>query len=139
MSSSLSLSTHSVLASDLGGQELAYDLFRRASEIDLGPNMKTSDAGIHAASLGGTWQAVVNGFGGVRMMGGNLRISPMLPEAWSDLRFSINWKSEILDVQAFRNQVTITRRTPTLEPLIIEVYGESREIQETFTSEVMSV
>lgn len=137
--SSLSLSTHSVLASDLGDQELAYDLFRRASEIDLGPNMKTSDAGIHAASLGGIWQAVVNGFGGVRMTGGKLRISPMLPKAWSSLNFSINWKNETLDVHASRNQVIITRRTPTLEPLVIEVYGESREIEETFTSEVLSV
>lgn len=137
--SSLSLSTHSVLASDLGDQELAYDLFRRASEIDLGPNMKTSDAGIHAASLGGIWQAVVNGFGGVRMTGGNLRISPMLPKAWNALAYSIDWKGETLDVHASQEQVTITRRTPSTEPLIIEVYGEQREITDTFTSEVLSV
>ncbi len=137
--SSLSLSTHSVLASDLGDQELAYDLFRRASEIDLGPNMKTSDAGIHAASLGGIWQAVVNGFGGVRMTGGNLRISPMLPKAWNALTYSIDWKGETLNVQASQDQVTITRRTPSTEPLVIEVYGETREITDTFTSEVLSV
>lgn len=137
--SSLSLSTHSVLASDLGDQELAYDLFRRASEIDLGPNMKTSDAGIHAASLGGIWQAVVNGFGGVRMTGGNLRISPMLPQAWNALTYSIDWKGERLDVHAFQDRVTITRRTPSTEPLKIEVYGETREITDTFTSEVLSV
>lgn len=137
--SSLSLSTHSVLASDLGDQELAYDLFRRASEIDLGPNMKTSDAGIHAASLGGIWQAVVNGFGGVRMTGGNLRISPMLPKAWSTLTYAIDWKGETLDVQASQDQVTITRRTPSTKPLVIEVYGETREITDTFTSEVLSV
>lgn len=137
--SSLSLSTHSVLASDLGDQELAYDLFRRASEIDLGPNMKTSDAGIHAASLGGIWQAVVNGFGGVRMTGGNLRISPMLPKAWNTLRFSIDWKGETLDVRASQNQVIIERRNPSREPLSVEVYGETREITDSFTSEVLSV
>ncbi|MGL4904663.1 MAG: hypothetical protein ACRC34_04120, partial [Cetobacterium sp.] len=57
--SSLSLSTHCVLASDMNDKEMAYDLFRRASEIDLGPNMKSSDHGIHAASLGGIWQCIV--------------------------------------------------------------------------------
>ncbi|OGX79590.1 trehalase [Exiguobacterium sp. SH31] len=137
--SSLSLSTHSVLASDLGDQELAYDLFRRASEIDLGPNMKTSDAGIHAASLGGIWQAVVNGFGGVRMTGGKLRISPMLPKAWTSLTFSIDWQGETLDVKATQEKVTITRRQPTDDAVTIEVYGEERLIVDAFTSEVLSV
>ncbi|KDN58145.1 trehalase [Exiguobacterium sp. AB2] len=137
--SSLSLSTHSVLASDLGDQELAYDLFRRASEIDLGPNMKTSDAGIHAASLGGIWQAVVNGFGGVRMTGGKLRISPMLPKAWTSLTFSIEWQGETLDVHATQQHVTITRRVASEKPLQVEVYGEKRVITDTFTSDVLTV
>lgn len=74
--SSLSLSTHSILASDIDEKDLAYKLFQEATKIDLGENMKTSDHGIHAASLGGLWQIVVNGFGGLRMVGGNLRISP---------------------------------------------------------------
>lgn len=137
--SSLSLSTHSVLASDLGNRELAYSLFRRASEIDLGPNMKTSDAGIHAASLGGIWQAVVNGFGGVRMTSGNLRISPMLPEDWDELTFSINWKGETLDIYASHDKVVLTRRAPSTEPLTVEIYGEKQTITDTFTSEVLSV
>ncbi len=49
--SSLSLSTHSILASDLHEREKAYELFERACRIDLGPVMTTSDAGTHAASL----------------------------------------------------------------------------------------
>ena len=77
--SSLSLSTHSILASDIDEKDLAYKLFQEATKIDLGENMKTSDHGIHAASLGGLWQIVVNGFGGVRMVGGNLRIHPQPP------------------------------------------------------------
>lgn len=52
--SSLSLSTHSVLASDMGEKNLAYDLFRKASMIDLGTFMGSSNAGIHAASFGGS-------------------------------------------------------------------------------------
>ena len=72
--SSLSLSTHSVLACDIGDVELGYQMFRKACGIDLSnENPHSSDAGIHAASCGGLWQCVVYGFGGVRMLGGKLR------------------------------------------------------------------
>jgi len=77
--SSLSLSTHAVVAADVDDLHLSYDLFRKASEIDLGPNMNSSDQGVHAASLGGIWQIIVCGFGGLRMVGGKLRINPKLP------------------------------------------------------------
>ena len=51
--SSLSLSTHVILASDMKDKELAYNLFERAIRIDMGENMKSSDHGIHAASIAG--------------------------------------------------------------------------------------
>ncbi|MGC5776064.1 glycoside hydrolase family 65 protein [Paenibacillus pabuli] len=94
--SSLSLSTHSILASDFGNRPLAYDLFRRASEIDLGPHMHSSDAGIHSASLGGIWECVVMGFAGVRMLDGQLHLDPKLPESWSSLKFPLYWQNQLL-------------------------------------------
>jgi len=99
--SSLSLSTHSVLATDMKDSKMAYNLFKKATEIDLGPNMETSNHGIHAASLGGIWQCIVNGFGGVRMLNGQLRIEPRLPDAWHQLSFRINWHGEqlLIDVK----------------------------------------
>ena len=109
--SSLSLSTHSVLASDMGDKEMAYDLFKKATEIDLGPNMKTSDHGIHAASLGGIWQCIVNGFGGIRMLNGQLRIEPKLPDSWNELNFRINWHGDLLKVAVKHDEFTITKAT----------------------------
>ncbi|MFC9712104.1 glycoside hydrolase family 65 protein [Paenibacillus sp. NPDC056933] len=96
--SSLSLSTHSILASDFGNRPLAYDLFRRASEIDLGPHMHSSDAGIHSASLGGIWECVVMGFAGVRMLDGQLHLDPKLPESWSRLKFPLYWHNQLLHI-----------------------------------------
>lgn len=96
--SSLSLSTHSILASDFGNRPLAYDLFRRASEIDLGPHMHSSDAGIHSASLGGIWECVVMGFAGVRMLDGQLHLDPKLPESWSSLKFPLYWQNQLLHI-----------------------------------------
>ena len=122
--SSLSLSTHSILASDIDEKDLAYKLFQEATKIDLGENMKTSDHGIHAASLGGLWQIVVNGFGGVRMVGGNLRINPKLPENWSRLSFSFMWKGNKLDIELTKEGIKIEVKDEILEEIEILVYDK---------------
>ncbi|MCL2820814.1 MAG: glycoside hydrolase family 65 protein [Oscillospiraceae bacterium] len=121
--SSLSLSTHVVLAADMGNQSLAMELFKRCIKIDLGENMKTSDAGIHTASIGGIWQSVVLGFGGVRMVGGKLRISPLLPEAWKKLSFFIYWKGQKLSVEIMKNELFIKNLTGN-EPVTVEIHGD---------------
>ena len=111
--SSLSLSTHSVQACDLGKEVLAYDLFRKAAMIDLGPNMGSSDAGIHAASFGGVWQCVIYGFGGLRMLDGKLRICPKLPKGWDKLSYTLFWKGQKLRVTATKEQVIVENITQT--------------------------
>ena len=109
--SSLSLSTHSVMAADMGDEEMAYDLFQKSCAIDLGPYMGTSDAGIHAASFGGIWQCVVYGFGGVRMLDGKLRIKPRLPANWNKLSYTLYWKGEKLAVTVTNDDVEIQNLT----------------------------
>lgn len=96
--SSLSFSTHSILANDLGNSELAYSLFRKAATIDMGMNMKSSDHGIHGGSLGGVWQIIVCGFGGMRMVDGKLRIEPKLPKEISRINYPLYWKGNLLEV-----------------------------------------
>lgn len=123
--SSLSLSTHSVLASDIGSKSLAYDLFGRAARIDVGTNMKSSDHGIHAASLGGMWQCIVYGFGGVRMLGGELRINPHLPANWNRLRFPLCWQGERLDICIEGTTLTIKRPEFNAKALHIEIAGKA--------------
>ena len=105
--SSLSLSTHSILAADIDNMDLAYNLFERASRIDLGPKMTTSDHGIHAASLGGVWQIVVCGFAGIRMLNGNLRINPKLPEAINSISYPLNWNGNTLRIHVDKNNMFI--------------------------------
>ncbi len=128
--SSLSLSTHSVLACDIGDPELGYEMFRKACLIDLdNANPHSSDAGIHAASYGGLWQCVVQGFGGLRMLGGKLRISPNLPKAWKKLSYTLLWKGQKLSVTATADSVKIVNETGTV-PVTVEVWGQER----TFTN-----
>ena len=133
--SSLSLSTHSVLASDIGDSELGYRMFEKACLIDLdNANPHSSDAGIHAASYGGLWQCVVYGFGGVRMLGGNLRISPNMPKAWNKLRYTILWKGQKLAVTATADSVEIVNKTGSA-PVTVEIWGQ----EHTFADKVSMV
>ncbi len=116
--SSLSLSTHSILANDLGEKEQAYKLYTRASMIDLGPKMNSSNPGIHAASLGGIWQCTVFGFGGVRLYGDDLRIQPALPDNWSELKAPIYWKGQRLSLTISHQEFTVVNETAE-EPVTI--------------------
>ncbi|RHW32828.1 glycoside hydrolase family 65 protein [Neobacillus notoginsengisoli] len=127
--SSLSLSTHAILANDLGHTDMAYSLFRRAAEIDLGPAMHTSDAGVHAASIGGIWKSTVYGFGGVRMLDGKLRINPRLPKHWTELNFTIYWQGSPLHVDINKDSLKI--KSEHASAVEIEVFGKSY----TFTGE----
>lgn len=120
--SSLSLSTHAVQAADMGDDEMAYQLFRKAATIDLGPYMGSSDAGIHAASFGGVWQCVVYGFGGVRMLNGELRIQPRLPQNWQELSFTLYWKGEKLGITVTKDDVKVKNLT-AVKPVELTVNG----------------
>lgn len=131
--SSLSLSTHSVLASDIGDTAEGYALFRRACDIDLGNgDAHSSDAGIHAAACGGLWQCAVYGFGGLRMVGGKLRISPRLPKEWSRLRYALNWQGRRLTVTVTPEAVDIENETDGAS-VELEVEGKQYTFQRVLT------
>ncbi|WP_057915759.1 glycoside hydrolase family 65 protein [Peribacillus muralis] len=126
--SSLSLSTHAILANDLGEEQLAYSLFKKASEIDLGSSMLSSDEGIHAASIGGIWQATVFGFAGVRLIDGKLRINPRLPKHWNDMKLTIHWKGQ--PVSLFITQATLSVKAENQKKIEFEVFGKSYECKD---------
>ncbi|MBQ9195995.1 MAG: glycoside hydrolase family 65 protein [Clostridia bacterium] len=125
--SSLSKSTHCVLAADLGEDATAYRFFEGCGNIDLGPNMGTSDMGVHTASMGGIWQCAVYGFGGVRVVGDALHVAPRLPKAWSSLRFPLCWRGSLLALHATPGQITVTNRGDA--PARLTLYGREYVLQ----------
>lgn len=127
--SSLSLSIHSILANDMGDRELAYALFKRAAEVDLGPDMESSNDGIHAASMGGIWQCVVCGFAGVRMAEGRLRIHPRLPEDWDSVQFSLQWHSEPLSFLITHETIEIRRESCKNPEVPVEIQGRTYQVE----------
>lgn len=116
--SSLSKAIHSVTACDLGLAEDAYDMFIRAGSTDMGEEMKSSDAGIHSANMGGVWQDVVMGFGGVRVVRGVLRINPHLPKEWNRLTYPIYWKGNRLEVTISHDKIVIDNKGSRVNAIV---------------------
>lgn len=125
--SSLSLSTHSILANDMGEHALALALFDRAVNIDMGPAMNSSNDGIHAASIGGIWQCAVLGFGGLRLIGDKVRIAPKLPEAWKKLEYYAWVRGQKLRFAIKRDSLKIENLTKTA-PARLCINGEDVEV-----------
>jgi trehalose/maltose hydrolase-like predicted phosphorylase len=123
--SSLSSSIHAIVAVDIDEVEKGYEYFEKSIRIDLGENLKSSWDGLHAASLGGNWQAVVNGFGGVRITNkGNLRINPHLPKKWKNLKFKITWRGKEYNIEITKNKITLKPLSSISQPLLVEIYDK---------------
>ena len=93
--SSLSPCIHALIAARLGDMAMAEKYFRQAGEIDLSDNMGNASGGIHAAALGGLWQAAVFGFAGLSLGDDGPRLDPKLPAAWRELSFRIRWRGKV--------------------------------------------
>lgn len=106
--SSLSFSTYSILANDIGNTQYSYELFQKATRIDIGQEMNACDAGVHAASYGGIWQCIVNGFAGVRLIGTQLNFNPRLPEEIDEIIFNMVYLGQTLKVQVTKKQIILT-------------------------------
>jgi kojibiose phosphorylase len=94
--SSLSPSIHAWVASRLGLVEEAYDLFIYAATIDLEDNKGNVRDGIHAASCGGVWQALVFGFCGLQLTPDGPQVNPALPAHWREIRFKVRYKGQLM-------------------------------------------
>lgn len=83
--SSLSPAISASLLARAGRPDHALELLRMAIAIDLDDPAATVGGGLHMATLGGIWQAVISGFLGVRPVGGVLHVAPSVPSAWPRL------------------------------------------------------
>ncbi len=97
--SSLSACMHSIVAADIGEEDAAYHFFREAALMDINDLKSNTDGGVHSACLGGTWMAVVNGFGGMRDAPEGLSLNPTLPKAWQSLAFNFTYRGTVLRVE----------------------------------------
>jgi kojibiose phosphorylase len=75
--------------------------------VDLTDNQGNTAEGMHIASAGGTWQILVNGFGGLRILGGRVTFTPWLPADWEGIRFRLRWRGRPIHVTVDRKRVEL--------------------------------
>ncbi len=103
--SSLGPSIQAIMACEVGKPDDAYEHFIRAVRADLRDVRHNARDGIHGASAGGTWQAVVFGFGGLSVTPQGWTIHPRLPKHWKRLSFRFSYRGE-LQIVEITNPVT---------------------------------
>lgn len=119
--SSLSPCVHAILAAKLGDIERAYQFYLRTSRLDIDDYNNDTDDGCHITSMAGTWMAVVEGFGGMRVKGGVLSFNPLLPAEWKALSFQIGFRGALLNIRINKEGVIIKNLSDT--EITIKIYG----------------
>lgn len=124
--SSLSACIHSVMASRIGEQQKAYELYLRTARLDLDDYNNEADQGCHITSMAGTWLAIVEGFGGKRIKNDKLSFNPAIPEKWTSYSFKIHFRGVLLDINVTRDEVKIKNNADKAVHVIL--YGEEYSV-----------
>jgi len=105
--SSLSSCTHSIVASIIGDTQKAYELYLRTARLDLDDYNNEVADGLHITSMAGTWLAIVQGFGGMRVKDDKLHFNPQIPEKWNAFAFNILFRGNQLNIRVEQNRTII--------------------------------
>ncbi|MBS1488558.1 MAG: glycoside hydrolase family 65 protein [Bacteroidetes bacterium] len=120
--SSLSPCVHVILASKLGYQEKAYEMYLRTSRLDLDDYNNDTEDGCHITSMAGTWMSVVKGFGGMRVRKNQLHFSPFIPDQWKSYSFRVEFRGRVLKVKVTKTKTEVVLESG--EPLEIVLDGK---------------
>ena len=128
--SSLSPSAHSIVASKVGYIEEAYDYFMESCTVDLYNTNKaihggTFIGGIHTAACGAAWKMIVQGFAGLEISGDKLKFTPRLPEAWSEIKFNLQYQGKSVIIYIGSEKLKIEMISDN-EELTVKVNGETK-------------
>jgi trehalose/maltose hydrolase-like predicted phosphorylase len=106
--SSLSSCIFSIIASEVGYHDKAYDYFMETARLDLDDTHGNTHYGVHTAAMAGTWMGVSYGFAGMRVIDGALSFAPTLPARWTHYQFKIHLRGALLQVRVDAAQVEYT-------------------------------
>jgi alpha,alpha-trehalose phosphorylase len=119
--SSLSACVQAIMAAEIGYQGKAMQHFMHALFMDLADLAGNTTDGVHMASAGGVWLALVHGFLGLRRHDDQIRFIPRLPDEWSHLTVNLPHRGR-------RLRITLKPATIAFDlsgdPLDVEVEDE---------------
>jgi trehalose/maltose hydrolase-like predicted phosphorylase len=110
--SSLSPAIHAALFARVGRLDEAVETLRLASRLDLDDLTGSTAGGLHLATMGGVWQALVFGFAGARPRGHVLELDPRLPEQWSALELRLALRGSPVRIRIEPDTVDVAGDVP---------------------------
>jgi maltose phosphorylase len=129
--SSLSPSIHSILASEIGKHEEAYNFFEFATRLDLDNYNRNTREGLHTTSIAAAWMNIVYGFGGMRSDGDRLSFQPSLPERWTSYSFQVMYEGVLLKIVVSKDSVSLKAISGDSTEII--VYGQRIKVDASGT------
>lgn len=110
--SSLSPAVHAALLARVARFPEAIDLLRLAAAMDIEDISGSTAHGLHVATMGGVWLALVEGFGGVSTDGDGLTVRPRLPDAWETLTVHLVYRGIRVRLQIKGEEVKVETGGP---------------------------
>ncbi len=104
--SSLGPAMSAIIAARAGLPEDAYQHFMLGAQAGLKDPRGNAADGIHGASCGGTWQAVVLGFAGLSVSEEGWTVDPRLPAHWRRVAFRFTHRGELQHVEIRNEELT---------------------------------
>jgi trehalose/maltose hydrolase-like predicted phosphorylase len=123
--SSLSPGVHAALMARAGRAEEALAALRLTAFFDLDDESGRSADGLHLATMGSLWQAIVLGFAGLRPAGDQLTLDPRLPSGWLALEVPFRLRGRRVRVRIeqdrlqLRAERPVTVRVAGVEPVVV--------------------
>jgi alpha,alpha-trehalose phosphorylase len=126
--SSLSACVQAVIAAEVGHLDLAEDYLAEAALMDLHDLEHNTASGLHLASLGGIWTALVAGYAGMRHTDAGLSFAPRLPPGLTRLAFGLHLAGGTLRVEV--SSAAATYSINSGKPLELLHYGQPVQVSE---------
>lgn len=104
--STLSGVVQSVIAAEVGYQDMAMEYFLSGLYVDLADLHSNARDGVHIASTGGVWNALIYGFAGLRDHDGDICFDPRLPKDWEGMRFALQIRGSKMRVHLVADSIT---------------------------------
>ncbi len=96
--STLSATAFAILTAETGDDAEALAFHREAALVDLEDRHGNSHHGVHMAAMAGSWSALAMGWGGVRVVGGQLHLRPRCPAEWQSFNLRLHWRGSLVEI-----------------------------------------
>jgi trehalose/maltose hydrolase-like predicted phosphorylase len=110
--SSLSAPVHAAVLARAGRLDESLAYLRKSATIDLDDRHGNTRDGLHVATMGGVWHALVHGVAGLELHGQNLKLHPHLPPGWEALEFQVMVHDVAFRVRVLPDRVAVSADKP---------------------------